>query len=246
LDVGERLQSIRKLKGLSQRELAKRAGVTNSTISMIEKNSVSPSISSLRKVLGGIPMSMVEFFSEELEPENPTQVVYKASELIDISDGAVTMKLVGKSHPRPRDRVSLPRCIRLVPTRVMKCWSTKARRQAFWSKVAWSLWSGSILMCLRLATATISKAPDRIASAIRSTSRRVSSALPRQRISEERAPVQPEPSGRTQDEPEAIGRRANTPADFRDVTTNGLPAILSSPAAYRDRRGVIATMRVKA
>lgn len=65
LDVGERLQSIRKLKGLSQRELAKRAGVTNSTISMIEKNSVSPSISSLRKVLGGIPMSMVEFFSEE-------------------------------------------------------------------------------------------------------------------------------------------------------------------------------------
>jgi transcriptional regulator with XRE-family HTH domain len=99
LDVGGRLQSIRKLKGLSQRELAKRAGVTNSTISMIEKNSVSPSISSLRKVLSGIPMSMVEFFSEELEPQNPTQVVYKASELIDISDGAVTMKLVGKSHP---------------------------------------------------------------------------------------------------------------------------------------------------
>ncbi|POP66895.1 XRE family transcriptional regulator [Pseudomonas syringae] len=98
LDVGERLQSIRKLKGLSQRELAKRAGVTNSTISMIEKNSVSPSISSLRKVLGGIPMSMVEFFSEESVSENAAQVVYKASELIDISDGAVTMKLVGKSH----------------------------------------------------------------------------------------------------------------------------------------------------
>lgn len=62
MDVGARLQTIRKLKGLSQRELAKRAGVTNSTISMIEKNSVSPSISSLKKVLGGIPMSLVEFF----------------------------------------------------------------------------------------------------------------------------------------------------------------------------------------
>ena len=99
LDVGERLQSIRKLKGLSQRELAKRAGVTNSTISMIEKNSVSPSISSLRKVLGGIPMSMVEFFSEEILQEKPTQIVYKAYELIDISDGAVTMKLVGRAHP---------------------------------------------------------------------------------------------------------------------------------------------------
>ncbi|WP_040260300.1 MULTISPECIES: cupin domain-containing protein [Pseudomonas] len=98
MDVGERLQAIRKLKGLSQRELAKRAGVTNSTISMIEKNSVSPSISSLRKVLSGIPMSMMEFFSEELAPESSAQVVYKASELIDISDGEVTMKLVGRGH----------------------------------------------------------------------------------------------------------------------------------------------------
>lgn len=70
MDVGERLQSIRKLKGLSQRELAKRAGVTNSTISMIEKNSVSPSISSLRKVLGGIPMSMVEFFPKRSSRKN--------------------------------------------------------------------------------------------------------------------------------------------------------------------------------
>lgn len=99
MDVGARLQSIRKLKGLSQRELAKRAGVTNSTISMIEKNSVSPSISSLKKVLAGMPMSLVEFFSQEMEQETPTQVVYKAAELIDISDGAVSMKLVGKAHP---------------------------------------------------------------------------------------------------------------------------------------------------
>ncbi len=99
LDVGVRLQSIRKLKGLSQRELAKRAGVTNSTISMIEKNSVSPSISSLKKVLAGIPMSLVEFFSLDVEQDSNTQVVYKANELIDISDGAVTMKLVGKAHP---------------------------------------------------------------------------------------------------------------------------------------------------
>ncbi|WP_339488955.1 cupin domain-containing protein [Pseudomonas sp. EL_65y_Pfl2_R95] len=99
MDVGVRLQSIRKLKGLSQRELAKRAGVTNSTISMIEKNSVSPSISSLKKVLAGIPMSLVEFFSLDVDQDSNTQVVYKANELIDISDGAVTMKLVGKAHP---------------------------------------------------------------------------------------------------------------------------------------------------
>ena len=99
MDVGVRLQSIRKLKGLSQRELAKRAGVTNSTISMIEKNSVSPSISSLKKVLSGIPMSLVEFFSLDLEQGNQTQVVYRASALTDIYSGAITMKLIGKAHP---------------------------------------------------------------------------------------------------------------------------------------------------
>jgi transcriptional regulator with XRE-family HTH domain len=99
LDVGARLHTIRKLKGLSQRELAKRAGVTNSTISMIEKNSVSPSISSLKKVLGGIPISLVEFFSMDLEEGNQAQVVYKSDELIDIGSGAVTMKLVGRMHP---------------------------------------------------------------------------------------------------------------------------------------------------
>ena len=38
LDVGARLKVVRKKRGLSQRELAKRAGVTNSTISLIEQN----------------------------------------------------------------------------------------------------------------------------------------------------------------------------------------------------------------
>ena len=98
MDVGVRLQSIRKLKGLSQRELAKRAGVTNSTISMIEKNSVSPSISSLKKVLAGIPMSLVEFFSVDSEENSVAQIVYKADELTDMSSGSVTMRLIGRGH----------------------------------------------------------------------------------------------------------------------------------------------------
>ena len=50
-DVGQRLRGVREMHSLSQRELAKRAGVTNGTISLIEQNRVSPSIGSLRKVL---------------------------------------------------------------------------------------------------------------------------------------------------------------------------------------------------
>lgn len=44
-------------------------------------------------------MSLVEFFSPDFDQDSDTQVVYKGSELIDISDGAVSMKLVGKAHP---------------------------------------------------------------------------------------------------------------------------------------------------
>lgn len=137
MDVGARLQTIRKLKGLSQRELAKRAGVTNSTISMIEKNSVSPSISSLKKVLGGIPMSLVEFFSLDLEQDSHTQVVYKADELIDISSGAVSMRLVGR-RTRAGRSPSSTKPTRRAPTPARKCSTTKARRPACWSTGAWN------------------------------------------------------------------------------------------------------------
>ncbi|WOH36751.1 cupin domain-containing protein [Thalassotalea fonticola] len=100
MDVGARLKAVRILNNLSQRELAKRAGVTNSTISMIEKNSVSPSISSLKKVLNGIPISLVDFFSEDTNVEKTQQVIYPPEDLMDISTGDICMQLVGKAFPR--------------------------------------------------------------------------------------------------------------------------------------------------
>ena len=86
IDVGVHLKAVRQMHGLSQRELAKRAGVTNGTISLIEQNRVSPSVSSLRKVLGGIPMSLGEFFTTDFSGER--QVFYRRDELTDL--GPVT------------------------------------------------------------------------------------------------------------------------------------------------------------
>ena len=63
IDVGARLKHVREVHGLSQRELARRAGVTNGLISLIEQNRVSPSIGSLKEVLDGVPLSLVEFFT---------------------------------------------------------------------------------------------------------------------------------------------------------------------------------------
>jgi transcriptional regulator with XRE-family HTH domain len=92
IDVGAHLRAVRTMYGLSQRELAKRAGVTNGLISLIEQNRVSPSVSSLKKVLDGIPMSIAEFFTLDLSAS--PQVFYRSDELTDLGDGSVALRLV--------------------------------------------------------------------------------------------------------------------------------------------------------
>lgn len=97
-DVGTRLKMVRKIYGISQREMARRAGVTNATISFIEQGRVSPSVGSLNKILGSVPMSLAEFFSLELG--EPGQVFFRASEMPDIGGGAVRCQLLGGFHGR--------------------------------------------------------------------------------------------------------------------------------------------------
>jgi transcriptional regulator with XRE-family HTH domain len=92
IDVGERLRSVRMTFGLSQRALARRAGVTNGLISLIEQNRVSPSVSSLKKVLDGVPMSLAEFFTLDLSAS--PQTFFSADELIEIGNDQVSLRLV--------------------------------------------------------------------------------------------------------------------------------------------------------
>ncbi|PRY69251.1 XRE family transcriptional regulator [Halomonas ventosae] len=99
-DVGARLKQLRLSRGLSQRELAKRAGVTNSTISLVEQNNVSPSVSSLKKILDALPVSISAFFAGD-EPSQP-QPFYRRDELTDIGDGRLSWRLVAARRPDRR------------------------------------------------------------------------------------------------------------------------------------------------
>ncbi len=92
IDVGAKLRSVRVAFGLSQRALARRAGVTNGLISLIEQNRVSPSVSSLKKVLDGVPMSMAEFFT--LDEASAPQMFFGAEELAEVGNEAVSRRLV--------------------------------------------------------------------------------------------------------------------------------------------------------
>jgi len=97
IDVGARLRGVRTSFGLSQRELARRAGVTNGLISLIEQNRVSPSVSSLKKVLDGVPMSLAEFFTLDLAAA--PQAFFAAEELVELGNAEVSLRLIAAQRP---------------------------------------------------------------------------------------------------------------------------------------------------
>lgn len=93
IDLGGRLRHVRTKHKLSQRELAKRAGVTNSTISLIESNTTNPSVGALKRILDGIPIGLSEFFA--IAPDRPRKVFYSADELVEIGKGRISFRQVG-------------------------------------------------------------------------------------------------------------------------------------------------------
>jgi transcriptional regulator with XRE-family HTH domain len=93
VDVGARLRLIRTQKRLSQRELARRAGVTNATVSLIESNRMNPSVGALKRVLDGIPIGLSEFFA--LSPTATSKVFWRADELVEIGKGPISYRQVG-------------------------------------------------------------------------------------------------------------------------------------------------------
>ncbi len=106
-DVGGRLRDLRQFRGLSQRQLAQEAGVPHGQISMIETNRSSPSVASLRKILGGLGVSMVEFFKPD-SLQDDSKVVFAPSELRDLTSqlfgeqqaatGKISLKQVGNAR----------------------------------------------------------------------------------------------------------------------------------------------------
>jgi len=92
-DVGPRLRSMRERTGLSQRALAKKSGISNATISLIESRKLNPSVAVLKKILDGVPMDLSTFFADDEPRTEPS--VFRSDELVDIARGKVSYKQVG-------------------------------------------------------------------------------------------------------------------------------------------------------
>ncbi|TYR36379.1 cupin domain-containing protein [Mesorhizobium microcysteis] len=82
-DVGARLKAMRMAANLSQRQLAALAGIPHAQISNIETNRNSPAVSTLRKILSGLDVSLADFF----EPDTGAQAgpFFGAQELVDLT-----------------------------------------------------------------------------------------------------------------------------------------------------------------
>ncbi|MCK8782521.1 cupin domain-containing protein [Rhizobium sp. NTR19] len=82
-DIGARLHAMRMAAGLSQRQLAEKAGVPHAQISNVETNKISPSVSTLRRILNGLGVGMGDFFEPERSPSKGP--FFSADELLDLT-----------------------------------------------------------------------------------------------------------------------------------------------------------------
>lgn len=96
LAVGARLKAVREKSGMSQRELAKRAGVTNTTVSLIELEAHAPSLASLHRILAAIPISIADFFAIPASQQNV--LFYEAAELAVVTRGAADLRVLGSER----------------------------------------------------------------------------------------------------------------------------------------------------
>jgi transcriptional regulator with XRE-family HTH domain len=62
ISVGQRLREIRTLRGLSMRSLAEQSGLNINTLSLIENEHTSPSVSTLQQLAQSLQVSITEFF----------------------------------------------------------------------------------------------------------------------------------------------------------------------------------------
>lgn len=65
ISVGQRLKEIRTLRGLSMRELAEKSGLNINTLSLIENQRTSPSVSTLQQLAQSLQVSITEFFQTD-------------------------------------------------------------------------------------------------------------------------------------------------------------------------------------
>src|ERR1700747_3447893 len=68
VDVGERLQALRRYRRATLREIAARSGLSESFLSQVERGRSNASIASLRRIADALGVTMADLFEPEAMP----------------------------------------------------------------------------------------------------------------------------------------------------------------------------------
>ena len=93
INLGNHVRLTRRSRDLSQRELARRVGVSNGTISQIESGNSDPSFSLLMKILDGLGVSITDFFDEDITHQE--KIFFTQEDLVDIGSGNLKFMQLG-------------------------------------------------------------------------------------------------------------------------------------------------------
>lgn len=96
---GEKLRSVRERKGYTLKVVAQRAGVSESLVSQIERNRVSPAIDTLLALAEVLDINL-EFLFEEYRKKHPVEII-RANERRSVEEDGVRYEEI--VHPNNED-----------------------------------------------------------------------------------------------------------------------------------------------
>ena len=97
--IGHRLTELRRRRRLSIRELAVRSGVSHSTISLIERDQISPSVDTLAAIVDALGSTVVGFLTD-VSGQGAVSPFYPCANLVEIGrNDHVSYRVVGFDHP---------------------------------------------------------------------------------------------------------------------------------------------------
>lgn len=97
--VGAKLHELRRRRDLTVRDLAARSGVSHSTVSLIERDRMSPSIDTLSAILDALGTTLTGFFSD-LQSSLFYEPFYAAPDFVEIGKAeSISYRMIGVNHP---------------------------------------------------------------------------------------------------------------------------------------------------
>jgi transcriptional regulator with XRE-family HTH domain len=79
MNLGEKIKKIRCEGGLTQKEVAKKSGITVSFLSQVEKNKATPSLKSLHNIAQALGIRIDYLFSEDVHNHKIGKIIKKST-----------------------------------------------------------------------------------------------------------------------------------------------------------------------